>query len=58
MGTTILILLVIGLLIAAFTISGVVPTIVYYGLNFITAEMLLPLTFLLTAVVSLALGSS
>lgn len=51
-------LLTIGILIAALMISGVVPSIIYYGIGIIQPEFILPLTFILTAIVSLALGSS
>lgn len=46
------------MLIAVFTISGVVPTIVYYGLNILNAQFILPVTFIITAIVASALGSS
>lgn len=58
LASSIVVLFLIGGLIAAFTISGVVPTIVYYGLDIVNPAWLIPATFLLTSIVSIALGSS
>ncbi|MDP0501074.1 MAG: Na+/H+ antiporter NhaC [Verrucomicrobiota bacterium JB022] len=54
----ILILLVVGVLIGLWIISGVVPLLIYYGLMFISPAVFLPTACLLCAVVSLAIGSS
>jgi NhaC family Na+:H+ antiporter len=39
-------------------VSGVIPAMVYYGINFIDPSIFLPLTLLVTAIVSLTAGSS
>jgi NhaC family Na+:H+ antiporter len=53
-----LILLVIGLLIGTWIISGIVPTMIYYGLVLISPSIFLLATCLICALVSLATGSS
>ena len=54
----ILILLVIGMLSAAWMLGGVVPSMIYYGLNLLRPDYFLPAALLLAAVVSVAVGSS
>jgi NhaC family Na+:H+ antiporter len=54
----ILILMVIGMVIGTWILSGVVPTMIYYGLKIISPGWFLVATLLLTSVVSLATGSS
>ena len=54
----ILILLVIGMLSAAWMLGGVVPSMIYYGLNILRPDYFLPAALLLTAVISVAVGSS
>jgi len=54
----IIILLIIGSLIGVWMIGGTVPSLIYYGLMFCTPDIMLPLTFLLCAVASLATGTS
>lgn len=54
----ILILLMIGALAGAWMISGVVPAMIYYGLQILKPEIFLPATAIICAIVSLATGSS
>lgn len=53
-----LILLVVGSLIAIWILSGVVPTMIYYGVKIINPHVFLPLSCIVCAIVSLATGSS
>jgi NhaC family Na+:H+ antiporter len=55
---SILILLFIGALAGTWLISGVVPAMVYYGLNILNPSIFLVATVLICALVSLATGSS
>ncbi len=59
-GTTgaILILLTIGALSGSWMISGVVPAMIYYGLQLLNPEIFLPATAIICAVVSVSTGSS
>lgn len=57
-GPAIFILLMIGALTGSWMISGVVPTMIYYGLKLIHPSVFLVVTFLLAAVVSVMSGSS
>src|SRR5699024_4540122 len=45
-------------LVSAFMISGTIPTLIYYGLDFLSPQTFLPVGCLLCAVVGLACGSS
>lgn len=54
----ILILLLVGLLISSFMISGTIPALIYYGLEFMSPQVFLPLGCVLCAVVGWACGSS
>jgi len=54
----IVILLLVGALAGTWKVSGVIPAMVYYGLNFINPSVFLPLTLIVTALVSLTTGSS
>ena len=54
----IVILLIIGILIGVWILSGVVPTLLYYGLKILTPEIFLPATLLICAITSLATGTS
>ncbi len=49
--------ILLGAVIAAFTMSGAIPTLIYYGLNFITPQNFLPMGMLLCSLMSLAIGS-
>jgi len=53
-----LILLLIGSLAGTWMISGIVPTLIYYGLDIINPKMFLVTAVVVSAVVSLATGSS
>ncbi|MGV3464028.1 MAG: Na+/H+ antiporter NhaC [Heyndrickxia sp.] len=54
----IFILLVIGLIVGTWISSGVIPTIIYYGLAFIHPSIFIPIVALVTGIVSVTLGSS
>jgi Na+:H+ antiporter, NhaC family len=54
----ILILLAIGMLIAAWVLSGTIPFIVYWGIRLVRPDMLALTAFLATAVMSLCTGTS
>lgn len=54
----ILIIMVIGALIGAWIIGGIIPTMIEYGLTLISPSFFLVTTLLLCSVVSLAVGSS
>lgn len=57
-GSAIFILLMIGALTAAWIQSGVVPTMIYYGLELINPGIFLFITFLFTGIISTMAGSS
>ena len=52
------ILLSIGAITSSWMISGVVPTLIYYGLNLINPSIFLLVIFIFTTLISLILGSS
>ena len=54
----VLILLVVGSLIGAWILAGIVPTMIYYGLDLLSASVFFPSACLLCCFVSLATGSS
>ncbi len=54
----ILILLTVGMLIGTWIISGIVPTMIYYGLLLLSPGIFLVATCLICGIVSLATGSS
>jgi Na+:H+ antiporter, NhaC family len=54
----ILILLLIGSLAGTWMISGVVPALIYYGLDVLSPKIFLPASMLVCSIVSLASGSS
>ena len=54
----IMIFILIGIMIGIWIISGVVPTMLYYGLQLLSADIFLPTTLIICAVASLATGSS
>jgi len=53
-----LILLVIGMLVGSWIQSGIVPTMIFYGLKLLTPSIFLLATCIVCALVSLATGSS
>jgi Na+:H+ antiporter, NhaC family len=54
----IVILCIIGILIGVWILSGVVPTLLYYGLKILHPKIFLPATLLICSVCSLATGTS
>ena len=54
----ILILLLVGLLISSFMISGTIPALIYYGLALLSPQTFLPIGCIICAVVGWACGSS
>ncbi|GLI55516.1 Na+/H+ antiporter NhaC [Propionigenium maris DSM 9537] len=54
----ILILMIIGMVVGTWILSGVVPTMIFYGLKIISPAIFLPATLIICAIVSIATGSS
>jgi NhaC family Na+:H+ antiporter len=54
----ILILLVVGSLIGTWILAGIVPTMIYYGLELLTPAIFFPTACILCGLVSIATGSS
>ncbi len=54
----ILILLMVGSLAGAWLISGIIPTMIYYGLKILNPTIFLAVAVIISAVISLATGSS
>lgn len=52
------ILLIIGIIVGTWIASGVIPTIIYYGLSIIKPSMFVPIVALVTGIVAITLGSS
>lgn len=57
-GTALIILLIIGALSGAWMVSGVVPTLIYYGMQIIHPSFFLASTCIICAIVSVMTGSS
>ncbi|WP_196885472.1 Na+/H+ antiporter NhaC [Aureivirga sp. CE67] len=57
-SSAILILLMVGALAGTWLISGVIPAMVYYGLQILNPTWFLAATVIITAIISLATGSS
>ena len=57
-GTPIMILLLVGALAGTWKVSGIIPAMVYYGLNLVDPSIFLPLTLIVSTLVSLTTGSS
>lgn len=55
---SLIILLIIGMLIAVWIASGIVPALMYFGLEFVVARWFLPLILLFCSVIALITGSS
>ena len=55
---SLLIILSIGILIAAWMAGGIIPAMVYYGLQILSPRFFLVTTLLLCSIVSVAIGSS
>lgn len=54
----VVILMLVGMLIAAWILCGTVPMIIYYGLKFVTPNLLLVMTFVICSILSSFIGSS
>lgn len=54
----ILILMTVGVVIGTWMLSGVVPTMIYYGLQIINPKLFLPCVLIVCSIVSISLGSS
>lgn len=54
----IIILMIIGVLIGVWILSGVVPAMIYYGLNILSPSIFLVATVLICSITSLATGTS
>jgi NhaC family Na+:H+ antiporter len=54
----ILILLMVGALAGTWLISGIIPSMIYYGLQILSPAIFLPATMVICAVISIATGSS
>ena len=54
----IIILLLVGALSGTWMISGVIPTMIYYGLEILNPTIFLPASVVISAIISLATGSS
>ena len=53
-----IILIVVGVLIGVWILAGVVPTLIYYGLQIMSPSIFLPAALLICAITSLATGTS
>lgn len=54
----IFILLIIGIIVGTWIASGVIPTMIYYGLSIIHPALFVPIVAIVTGIVSITLGSS
>ncbi len=54
----IIILMIIGMVIGTWILSGVVPTMIYYGLKILSPKIFLVATVLMCSIVSISTGSS
>ncbi|MGG0813390.1 Na+/H+ antiporter NhaC [Paenibacillus alvei] len=54
----IFILLVIGMIVGTWIASGVIPTMIYYGLSFIHPSFFVPTVAVVTGIIAITLGSS
>ncbi|CCU78609.1 Na+/H+ antiporter NhaC [Halanaerobium saccharolyticum subsp. saccharolyticum DSM 6643] len=52
------ILIIVGSIIGTWILSGIIPSLIYYGLKIINPSIFLPLAALITAVVSTSTGTS
>ena len=57
-GTSIVILLLIGAVAGSWMVSGVVPTMIYYGMKVIIPEIFLLATCAISALIAIMTGSS
>ena len=54
----ILILLMVGALAGTWMVSGIIPSMIYYGLQILSPAVFLPATLIICSVISIATGSS
>ncbi|WP_298947311.1 Na+/H+ antiporter NhaC [uncultured Polaribacter sp.] len=54
----IMILFLVGALAGSWLVSGIIPAMVYYGLQVLSPEIFLPATVIIAAIISIATGSS
>lgn len=54
----IIILLLVGALAGTWLVSGIIPAMVYYGLQVLSPEIFLPASLIIAAIISIATGSS
>ena len=57
-SNAIFILLMVGALAGTWLLSGVIPTMIYYGLQLLNPSIFLPACLVISAVISIATGSS
>lgn len=57
-GSAIFILLMVGALAGTWLVSGIIPTMIYYGLEILNPTFFLAATLIITCIISLATGSS
>lgn len=53
-----LILIILGMLIATWLAAGVVPSMIYYGLDFLSPSFFLPLSVIICSIVAVASGNA
>ncbi|WP_366183029.1 Na+/H+ antiporter NhaC [Flavobacterium ovatum] len=56
--SAILILLMVGALAGTWLVSGIIPTMIYYGLQILSPAIFLPATLIICSIISIATGSS
>lgn len=54
----ILILLMVGALAGTWLVSGIIPSMIYYGLQILSPSIFLPATLIICSIISIATGSS
>ena len=57
-ASAILILLMVGALAGTWILSGIIPSMIYYGLQILSPAIFLPATLIICSVISIATGSS
>ena len=57
-GVSILLLLLIGMMSATWMVSGVVPTLIYYGVQIMSPTFFLPCACIISAIISVMTGTS
>ena len=57
-SSAIIILLLVGSLAASWLISGIIPAMIYYGIKLINPTIFLPVSIIISAIISIATGSS